>query len=349
VSDSVSPWWDRGRHEDRRGFLAARARILAAIRTWFADQGFIEADVGALAASPGAEIHVEAFEAGGLYLHTSPEFAMKKLLAAGEQKIFFLGKVYRAGERGPMHAPEFTMLEWYRANAPYDEVMADCVEIACVASAAIGVDIWRRKTLDLAGTLELGKSARWTAANAFRYFAGIGLLETLDPRGYGDRAKLAAQILDNPDHEDRAGRLNVSPNDTWSDIFSKLLVLDIEPKLGWGELTFLTEYPLQEATLAWPCAHDPRVGQRFEAYAFGLELANGYCELTDPEEQRRRLEAAMAEKKRRYGARWPIDEDFLRALAKMPPASGCALGVDRLVMLATGASHIEQVLWNPLT
>jgi lysyl-tRNA synthetase class 2 len=348
VSDSVSPWWDRRRHEDRRGLLRARARILAAIRTWFADQGFIEADVGALAASPGAEIHVQAFDTDGLYLHTSPEFAMKKLLAAGEQKIFFLGKVYRAGERGPLHAPEFTILEWYRANAPYDEAMADCVEIARVASAAVGVHNWRRENLGSIRTLELGKSERWTAANAFRRFAGIDLLETLDPSGSGDRAKLAAQVLENPDHEDRARRLNVGPHDTWSDIFSKLLVLDIEPKLGWGELAFLTEYPLQEATLARPCAHDPRVGERFEAYAFGLELANGYGELTDPEEQRRRLEAAMAEKERRYGARWPVDEDFVAALANMPPASGCALGVDRLIMLATGASHIEQVLWNPL-
>jgi lysyl-tRNA synthetase class 2 len=349
VSDGVSPWWDRGRHEDRRGFLAARARILAAIRTWFADQGFIEADVGALAVSPGAEIHVEAFEAGGLYLHTSPEFAMKKLLAAGEQKIFFLGKVYRAGERGPLHAPEFTMLEWYRAHAPYDEVMADCVEIARIASAAIGVDVWRREAFGSTRTLDVGKSGRTTAANAFRYFAGIDLLETLDPHGCGDRAKLAAQVVGNSNFEDRVRPLHVSADDTWSDIFSKLLVSDIEPLLGWGELTFLTEYPLQETTLARPCPHDRRLGERFETYALGLELANGYGELTDPEEQRRRLEEAMAEKKRRYGARWPVDEDFLAALAKMPPASGCALGVDRLIMLATGASHIEQVLWNPLT
>jgi lysyl-tRNA synthetase class 2 len=349
VTDRPSPWWDPRRHQDRRGLLAARARILSAIRAWFADQGFVEADVGALALSPGAETHVQAFETAGLYLHTSPEFAMKKLLAAGEEKIFFLGKVYRAGERGPLHAPEFTMLEWYRAHAPYEQVMDDCVAIARAASHAIGIDHWRREMHGALRSLTLHNPIRQTTADAFCDLAGVDLLSTIDLAGQGDREGLAAQLRSQSDAESRASTpLRVSPDDGWSDIFSKVLTSRIEPALGRDSLTFLCEYPIVEAALARPCAHDPRVAERFELYAFGLELANGYGELTNPAEQRRRLQAAMDEKDRRYGVRWPVDEDFLAALGQMPPASGCALGVDRLIMLMTGASHIDQVLWNPL-
>ncbi len=283
---------------------------MAALRAWFAQQGFIEAEPGALTRAPGAETHIDAFETRGLYLHTSPEFAMKKLLAAGEEKIFFLGKAYRAGERGPLHAPEFTLLEWYRAGAPYERIMEDCVALVRAACNAIGADrlAWRDANCD-----PYAEEERLTAAEAFSAHAGHDLL--------------GAAIS--------------------SEAFSRLLTAHVEPCLGQTRLTMLREYPLSEAALARRCAHDPRVAERFELYACGVELANGFGELTDPVEQRTRLEAAMAEKLRVYGQSWPIDEDFLAALAYMPPASGCALGVDRLVMLASGATHIDQVLWTP--
>jgi lysyl-tRNA synthetase class 2 len=145
----------------------------------------------------------------------------------------------------------------------------------------------------------------------------------------------------------RAG-LTVRSDDSWSDIFAKLLTAAVEPKLGNGRATLLTEYPASEAALARACAHDPRVAERFELYCCGVELANGFGELNDAGLQRCRLEAEMDKKEERYGERYPLDEDFLAALSQMPPASGCALGFDRLVMLATGATHIEQVLWTPL-
>jgi lysyl-tRNA synthetase class 2 len=225
--------------------------------------------------------------------------------------------------------------------------MEDCAAIARAASHAIGLDHWRRETHGALWSLTLHNPVRQTAADAFCDLAGVDLLSTINLAGQGDREGLAAQLRSKSESRVLTP-LRVSPDDSWSDIFSKLLTSRIEPALGRDSLTFLCEYPIVEAALARPCAHDPRVAERFELYAFGLELANGYGELTDPAEQRRRLRAAMDEKDRRYGVRWPIDEDFLAALGQMPPASGCALGVDRLIMLATGASHIDQVLWNPL-
>ena len=141
--------------------------------------------------------------------------------------------------------------------------------------------------------------------------------------------------------------MRISEDDTWSDIFSKVLVEHIEPQLGQGRLTVLFEYPVPEAALARTKPSDPRVAERFEIYACGVELANGFGELTDAEEQRRRFGQAMDEKQRRYGERYPLDEDFLAAVAQMPPASGTALGFDRLVMLASGATKIDQVVWTP--
>jgi elongation factor P--(R)-beta-lysine ligase len=303
----MTPWWDKARHADRRGFLAGRARIVRAVRAWFEAEGFTEAEPAALVPSPGAEVHVEAFEAGGRYLHTSPEFAMKKLLAAGEERIFHLGKCWRRGETGPLHAEEFTMLEWYRANEPYERVMDDCVELARVAAHEAGATVFRWKDRACDPLLEPERLAVRAA------FARGGL---------GDPTALS--------HDD----------------FSKAVV-EVEPHLGSPALTLLHEYPIGEAALARRSAHDPSVAERFELYACGVELANGFGELTDPIEQRERLIEAMEEKQERYGARWPIDEDFLAALAHMPPASGVALGFDRLAMLATGARHINDVLWTP--
>ena len=339
-----TPYWETSRHADRKPFLDARAAILRAVRGWFERQGFTEVEPNLVVPSPGAETHIDAVTTDGGYLHTSPEFAMKRLLAAGERKIFYLGKCWRKGEIGPLHAPEFTMIEWYRADAPYEKVMDDCVEIVRVATRAAGAASlrWRDRSCD-----PFEKPLKWSVNAACRYFAGADILETIREDGSADRDALASAINSNPDFQDRVGPISADDGDTWSDIFSKLLVNDVEPQLGFGPLAFLTEYPAPEAALARRCTHDTRVAERFELYACGVELANGFGELTDPDEQRARLIEAMDEKQKRYGQRWPIDEDFLAALAHMPPASGVALGFDRLVMLATGARHINDVLWTP--
>ena len=272
-----------------------------------------------------------------LYLHTSPEFACKKLLAAGERRIFEFARVFRNRERGALHHPEFTMLEWYRAGEPYEAVMADCAAFLAVAAKAAGA---RRDDVSAAAApIRFAAPEYLTVATAFARHAGIDLLATL-PGGEPDREALALQA--------RPPRIKLADDDSWSDIFSRVLVERIEPQLGNGRATILMEYPRVEAALARAKPGEPAVAERFELFVCGVELANGFGELTDPVEQRRRLEAEMAKKQRLYGERYPIDEDFLAALALMPPASGCALGFDRLVMLATGASRIDQVIWTPL-
>jgi elongation factor P--(R)-beta-lysine ligase len=341
-----SPFWAPHVHADRRPALLARTRITAALRGWFAGQDFVEVETGALAVSPGNETHLHAFATSlagpdgtgaPLYLRTSPEFACKKLLAAGERRIVEFAKVFRNRERGALHAPEFTLVEWYRAGEPYTALMADCAALLQEAAHAAGT--WhfsfRGRSADPAA-----KPERLSVAEAFGRYASIDLLATLDG-GEGNRDGLADAA--------RVAGIRIADDDTWADIFSRVLVEKIEPKLGIGRATILDEYPAQQAALARPSPHDPRVAERFELYVCGVELANGFAELTDAREQRLRLEREMAEKQRRYGDRYPLDEDFLAALAHMPDASGIALGLDRLVMLATGASRIDQVLWAPLS
>jgi lysyl-tRNA synthetase class 2 len=249
--------------------------------------------------------------------------------------VFSLSHVYRNRERGPLHHPEFTMLEWYRTNEPYEALMADCAALLVEAAKAAGsLQLqWKDRTADPYAAPE-----RLSVADAFQTFAGIDLLATLSGDA-GDRDKLATEA--------RAAGIQVADDDNWSDVFSRVLVERIEPRLGSGRPTLLDQYPLPEAAWAQRSA-DPRLAQRFELYACGVELANGFAEITDVTEQRRRFQDAMAERQRRYGEQYPIDEDFLAALAAMPPSSGIALGFDRLVMLATGATRIEQVLWAPV-
>ncbi len=339
---SPNAWWSREAHADRRPFLTARGRVRDAVRAYFARDGFAEVECGALQVSPGNEAHLHAFgtefrDEGGetrtLYLHTSPEFACKKLLAAGERRIFNFARVYRNRERGPLHSPEFTMLEWYRAEETWEAAMADAVALCRVAATAAGAArlSWRERACD-----PFAEAERLTLRDAFARHAGIDL-----PTCLGDRNALAAAARD-------AG-VRVGEGDGWSDIFSRVLVERIEPHLGDDRLTVLCEYPIAEAALARPCRDDPRFAERFELYACGVELANGFGELTDAAEQRRRFEAEMDEKARVHGERYPLDEDFLAALAAMPEASGVALGFDRLVMLAAGARRIEDVLWTPFS
>ena len=344
TSPAASPFWAPHVHADRRPALLARGRIVAALRAWFAARDFIEVETGALQVSPGNETHLHAFAttlvapdgaSSRLYLRTSPEFACKKLLAAGERRIVEFAKVFRNRERGALHHPEFTLVEWYRAGEPYGTLMEDCAAILAVAAEAAGTKhlSFRGRSADA-----FAEPERLTVADAFARFAGIDLLATL-PGGEPDREALARAAT--------ASGIRIGDDDRWGDIFSRVLVEKIEGHLGSGRATILDQYPAMQAALARP-ASDRRVAERFELYACGVELANGFGELTDAAEQRRRLEREMAEKERLYGERYPIDEDFLAALAAMPQACGIALGLDRLVMLATGAARIEQVLWNPL-
>jgi elongation factor P--(R)-beta-lysine ligase len=341
----TTPWYHPDRHVDRRPLLVRRGTISRAVHDYFQQSGFTEVECGALQVTPGLETHLHGVKAElegpdgapqHLYLHTSPEFACKKLLAAGERLIYVFARVYRSRERGPLHAPEFTMLEWYRAGAPYQAAMRDAVELARLAVEASGTgqltyrgsaaDPWR-------------EPEQLTVAEAFQRHAGIDLPATLDADGNGQRDALAAQ----------AEAIGIRPagDDTWSDLFSKVLVARVEPRLGMGRLTLLTDYPAAEAALARRSPDERRFAERFEVYAAGVELANGFGELTDPIEQRQRFEAEMAEKQRIHGQRYPLDEELLAALALMPEASGVALGFDRLVMLATGARRIEEVMWTP--
>lgn len=341
-----TPWWHPEIHADRRPLLLTRNRILAALRGWFADQDFIEVDPAALQTSPGNETHLHAFATSAIgndgaarpmYLHTSPEFAMKKLLAAGERRIAAFCHVWRNRERGPRHSPEFTMLEWYRAGEPYEKLMADCHALLGLAVQAAGSTLLRHNGL---ACDPFAPPERLSVAEALDLHAGIDLLATVHADGSTDREALAAQT--------RAAGLSVFADDTWSDLLSRILVAKVEPHLGIGRMTFLDRYPAAEAALARRTPGDPRTAERFELYACGVELANGFGELTDPVEQRRRFEDDMAEKQRIYGESYPLDEGFLAALALMPPASGIALGFDRLVMLATGAPRIDDVLWTPI-
>ena len=337
-----SPWWSPERHADRRPLLLARNRIQAALRGWLAEQGFTEVDPAALQISPGNEAHLHGFAtevvgtdavARRMYLHTSPEFAMKKLLAAGETKIAAFAHVWRNRERGTLHSPEFTMLEWYRVGQDYTVLMQDCAVMLRLAARAAGAVTlrFRDRTCD-----PFAEPERLSVAEAFARHAGIDLLATLtDP-------DLLRQGLQ------RTG-VRAAADCTWSDMFSRVLAERIEPHLGLGRVTILDRYPAIEAALARPAPDDARVAERFELYACGVELANGFGELTNPVEQRRRFEIEMDEKARVYGERYPLDEDFLAALARMPDASGIAMGFDRLVMLATGATRIDDVIWVPVT
>ncbi len=341
-----SPWWSPGRHADRRPVLLARNRIQTAIRGWLAGQDFTEVDPAALAISPGNEAHLHGFatEAIGndgtgrrMFLHTSPEFAMKKLLAAGETRIHAFSHVWRNRERGALHSPEFTMLEWYRVGEGYEVLMADTMAFLRLAAreAGAGALRFRDRTCD-----PFQEPERLSVAEAFEVHAGVDLMGSIRADGSTDAARLGAEL-------DRIG-VRRAGDDTWSDMLSRVLSEKVEPKLGDGRVTILDRYPAAEAALARRVPGDARVAERFEVYACGVELANGFGELTDAGEQRRRFEAEMAEKARVYGESYPLDEDFLAALEGMPGAAGIAMGFDRVVMLATGAPRIEEVMWTPV-
>jgi len=284
--NAPSPWWAPHVHADRRPFLAARAGITAAARDFFRSRGFIEVEGASLQVSPGNEAHLHAFGTelqasdgprSRLYLHTSPEFACKKLLAAGERRIFDFARVFRNRERGALHHPEFTLLEWYRAQESYEAVIEDCVALLAAAAHANGTE---RLSFRGGTATPFAEPERMTVAQAFARFANIDLLATVLADATDRNALAAAAAADG---------IRVAPDDTWADVFSRVLVERIEPNLGVGRPTILYEYPVAEAALARPVARDPRVAERFELYACGVELANGFGELTDASEQRRRF------------------------------------------------------------
>ena len=319
---------------------------MTSVRRWFCARRFIEVQPAALQASPGNETHLHGFKTALIlpdgsphdaYLHTSPEFAMKKLLTAGERQIFSLSGVFRNRQRTALHAPEFAMLEWYRADASLERLMEDCATVVALAAHIAGAKMFAYRGRQAS---PFKPPERITVRDAFRRYAGIDLYDGLSRTRRADTEAFAQQAADRG--------IRVAPDDDWSDIFSRVLSERVEPNLGMGRPTVLYAYPAGEAALAQVSSEDPRVAERFEFYCCGVELANAFHELRDPVEQRQRFAASAEKQQRLFGVSHPIDEDLLAALDHMPDASGAALGFDRLIMLATGAKRVESVQWTPV-
>ena len=330
----VRPSWHPDYLAARLPFLRRRTLLTQATRGFFTARGYTEVETLYAVPTPGEEVHLRAFHTvhertdGGsepLWLHTSPEFAMKKLLVAGLGPIFQLARVWRNGEGSDLHSTEFTMLEWYQPGADMDWLIEDT--IAYLRAVLPTVVSCRGVTTDLSHI------ERITVAEAFARYVGADVLATA-----GDAAALAV-----------AAGTRLREGETWEDLFFRLLLERIEPRIGRAHPTFLTHWPAAQAALARRDPADPRVAQRFELFACGIELANAFVELTDAAEQRARFVADRARRHALYGGPdWPLDEDFLAALAHgMPPSAGIALGFDRLAMIAAGADRIDQVLWQP--
>jgi lysyl-tRNA synthetase class 2 len=334
MTDQHVPAWHPDSLAARMPFLRRRALLTQGVRAFFDARGYTEVETPYAVAAPGEEVHLRAFRtvqeaADGatrpLWLHTSPEFAMKRLLVAGAGPVFQLARVWRNGEGSARHAAEFTMLEWYRPGLPFaglmDETEALLRAVLPPAVRSGGV------------TTSLARFERLTVADAFRRHAGVDVLATA-----GDAPALAAG----------AGAV-LRDGEGWEDLFFRLLLERVEPHLGQAHPTFLTHWPAAQAALARRDPADSRVALRFELFLCGMELANAFEELTDTAEQRARFEDDRARRHALYGADWPLDEDFLAALAHgMPAASGIALGFDRLAMAVSGADRISQVRWLPV-
>jgi len=327
------PPWHPESYAARLPFLRRRGELTRAVRGFFDARGYQEVETAYAVPAPGEEVHLRPFAtqrdrpdgtAEPLWLHTSPEFAMKRLLVAGAGPIFQFARVWRNGEGSDLHAPEFTMLEWYRPGADMDGLIAETVEL--LRSALPPVVRCRGITTDLS------RFERLTVAEAFRRYVGVDVLAIGE-----DAAGLAA-----------AAGAWLRDGETWEDLFFRLLLERIEPELGRRHPTFLTHWPAAQAALARRDPTDPRVAERFELFVCGIELANAFVELTDPMEQRARFVADRARRHAMFGPDWPLDEDFLAALEHgMPSSAGIALGFDRMAMIASGADRIGQVLWLP--
>jgi lysyl-tRNA synthetase class 2 len=305
----------------RRDNLETRARVMQALRAFFEERDFLEVDTPLRVPSPGLEVHLTAVAAGdGAYLITSPEYQMKRLLAAGLPRLFTVCKCFRAGERGAHHGVEFTMLEWYRADGGLDRILTDVEDLVAACADAVG------SACDASRPWQ-----RVSVAEAMRRWAGV------EVRGDETAAELRARVV--------AAGVDVGTASEWDDVFFCAWVERVDPAIAAhaGPL-FVTDWPLPLAALARRRPDGAPVAERFEAYLGGLELANAFGELTDPVEQRRRFEADLAARRRRGRPEYPIDERLLGALAELPPCAGIALGVDRLVMALTGAEALRDVV-----
>jgi len=280
---------------------------MEAVRRFFIERDYLEVETPNRIPAPAPETHVDSFASGDWFLHPSPEICMKRLLAAGYERLFQICKCYREGERGARHLPEFTLLEWYRAGGDYTDLMRDCEALTSCVAGRLGGGMqimYQGAQLDLEPPWE-----RVTVDEAFRRYAAMPVGEALA-----------------------------------TDCFEEILVDRVEPRLGFGKPTFLCDYPLPLASLAKKKKADPLVAERFELYLCGMELANGFTELTDPEEQRYRFEEAIEGRKRIGKPVSPMPEPFLSELVRMPDAAGIALGLDRLVMVLTDSATIDRVV-----
>jgi elongation factor P--(R)-beta-lysine ligase len=287
--------------------LHTRAKLIQNLRLFFIQHGFLEVETPLRIPSPAPEEHIEAIPSDNWFLQTSPELCMKQLLAAGYPRIFQISKCFRAAERGAKHLPEFTMLEWYVAQFDYYQLMDQCQTLIIAASKDLGQHediVWQNKKINLTPPWE-----RITVADAFLKYAPVNLEEALV-----------------------------------QDKFDEILVDYIEPQLGIYKPTFIYDYPAKLAALAKIKKSDPTVAERFELYIGGLELANGFSELTDADEQKQRFEEALRLRAMKHWARYLMPEKFLQALKTMPPCAGIALGIDRLVMIMTGLTTIDDVI-----
>lgn len=318
---------------NHRRELEARSQIIRLIREWFWSQGFLEVDPPAILRLPGQEphlspmklaIHDERGNRHESYLHTSPEYACKKMLAAGLKKIFSLGKVYRDCESfGGTHNPEFTMIEWYRSQADFYAIMDDVEELFQFIILKL-----RQEVSSLKSVFE-----RLHMREIWQTYAGVNLDE------YLDREKMFVLC--------EAKGYKPKSNEPYEDLFYRIFLNEIEPNLGKDSPVIVHHYPAAMAALARLSPTDPRYAERFEVYVGGLELANCFSELTDADEQLLRLEQDREERKALGRETFEIDMEFINALKTMPPAAGIALGVDRLVQLFTGCKNIDDVLILP--
>jgi elongation factor P--(R)-beta-lysine ligase len=291
----------------KRSALTARARIIREIRKYFDEEGYLEVETPLRIPAPAPESHIDAIASGEWFLHTSPELSMKRLLAAGYGPVFQICHCWREGERGRLHLPEFTMLEWYRTDSSYLRLMDECETLIASVAAALGVGekiVYQGIEIDLRG-----KWARITVAEAFSRYTGCSMAEALQ-RG----------------------------------IFDELMVEEIEPRLGISGPVFIHEYPASRGALARLKAEDPTVSERFELYMGGMELANAFSELTDSSEQRSRFIQEQEQRSTLGKSIYPMPERFLAELPGMPLASGIALGLDRLVMLLLDLPSIDDVV-----
>ncbi len=334
-------WWHPHEFEQQKPHLESRMRLIKAVRSFFDGQDFWETETPILQVCPVMDTHIHAFKTDilgldlqkerELYLHTSPEFAMKKLMVAGVSNIYQICHVFRNGEGSRLHSPEFTMIEWYRADAGYEDIMDDCEALLRHCAKVLDIKAYQ---FDGHSADPFTKWQRISVCEAFQDYTGIELEQHLEDTQSFAKATEGQGI-------------RVTESDSWDDIFHAVMAEKIEPHLGMGAPTILYDYPVSMASLSRKKQDDLRFAERFELYVCGVELANAFGELTDAKEQRARFIEEMALKNKRYGETYPIDEEFLEALEHgLPESGGIALGIDRLAMLVTGAERIEQVLWT---